>query len=805
MVRRLVIAVVVGVLFAGSAGAMEAGAAKVEITPELGTPLAGSYHRMGRGAVAVHDPLWVRALYLDDGDTRVLLVSADLCVISPSLREAVLERAPKEVPRENILLTATHTMSGPGGMVRPLVFRIFTGRYMPELVDSMAEKFAEAMRAACDSRKRATVGYGISNQEKLSQNTMIASGPVDSQLGVLRVNDSDGKALAVVGSFGVRCGAAVVPGPDMLTLSADFPGYFCARVEELADPGCVALFLQGACGDTAWSNARGVPGWAQAESAGKSLAERAFEIAQKIKSGDVPIEAAQATPELPPTLADAYLPSTATLATLEIGDLALTFIPGEPCAKLSLDLRSRCLDLGYAAQFTVGIANDYRFFFVPPSQYAVPGYESMLSFYGPATGDWFWTQFSRMVSRGDADVPVANEEPPQVDVEGGVKRVVLTGKAYQRGYAHGAAFREVLQSEFEQRYAAPAASGVIGPKQPFWTFLPDFAEQYLATENLAVPWLAMGARPMLAGLPDGLFDEMAGMAAGAGMPFDAAWLVQCGPMIDAREGLGELYRAPFCTMFAAVGLKAGADDILIGRNLDWPEPAEPVVYDVRPAEGARFLLVGFPWSGGGFSGMNDAGVVVCVERNETLGMPALTGPPVELIMAYILEKAQTAWAALEMIDMFPHLQGYHILVGDPNPEADGLPSVRVVQLGGTPRLRGPSQGVLFGANPEAEQLDDAARDRYLRLAALVAEERNLNASEVEEILSDTQEGVSETASVFNANTRYSVVFEPKARRMRVGVPTPEHRPGAFVTFTLEAEEKSTAAEKGSEKGGAAKS
>jgi len=113
--------------------------------------------------------------------------------------------------------------------------------------------------------------------------------------------------------------------------------------------------------------------------------------------------------------------------------------------------------------------------------------------------------------------------------------------------------------------------------------------------------------------------------------------------------------------------------------------------------------------------------------------------------------------------------------------------------------------VLFGANPEAEQLDDAARDRYLRLAALVAEERNLNASEVEEILSDTQEGVSETASVFNANTRYSVVFEPKARRMRVGVPTPEHRPGAFVTFTFEAEDKSTAAEKGSEKGGAAKS
>ena len=100
-----------GVLCAGAAGAMEAGAAKVEITPELGTPLAGSYQRMGRGATAVHDPFYVRALYLEDGETQVFLVSADLAAISPELREAVLERPLHDVPRENVFLTATHTMS----------------------------------------------------------------------------------------------------------------------------------------------------------------------------------------------------------------------------------------------------------------------------------------------------------------------------------------------------------------------------------------------------------------------------------------------------------------------------------------------------------------------------------------------------------------------------------------------------------------------------------------------------------------------------------------------------------------------
>ncbi|MFO7975526.1 MAG: neutral/alkaline non-lysosomal ceramidase N-terminal domain-containing protein [Candidatus Hydrogenedentota bacterium] len=789
MNKRFWIVIGLGVLFAGMACALEAGAGKVEITPELGVPLAGTYQRMGRGAVAVHDPLWVRALYLDDGDTRVFLVSADLCAISPSLRKAVLERAPKEVARENIILTATHTMSGPGGMVRPLIFRIFTGRYMPELIESMAGKFGEAMRAAYDNRKRATIGFGTSNQEDVSRNTMVEDGPVDSQLGVLRVNDSDGNALAIVGNFGVRCGAVEIPGPEMLTVSADYPGYFCAHLEELAGPDCVALFLQGACGDVAWASSEDARGWEHAEAAGKLLAEQAFETAQKIKSDDVAIKVARATPELPRTLADAYLPSTAPLATLEVGDLAMLFVPGEPCAKISTDMRSRCLERGYTAQFTVGMANDYRFYFVPRSQYSISGYESMLAFYGPAVSDWFCMQFSRLLSRGEAEVAEVTDAPPAVDENGGIKRLILRGRPYQRGYMRGAAFRQNLLSEFEQRYAERAAAGEAGPQDPFWAFVPDFAEKYLATENVTVPWLAMGARPMLAGLPDPLFEEMAGMAAGADVPFDATWLVQCGPTIQAHEVLDELTLAPFCTMFAAVGMKAGADDILIGRNLDWPEPVEPVVYDVRPEDGLSFLLVGFPWSGGGFSGMNEAGVVLCVERNETLGKPALTGPPIELVVAHILEKARTAWVALEMLELFPHLEGYQVLVGDPHPGTDNLPPVRVMELGEDPRFRAATDRVLLGVNPENEELDDATRNRYLRLAALIEEERNLNPSEIEEILSDTQDGDSEMSSIFNANTRYSVVFEPKARRVRMAVPGPEHRPGAFVHFGFETEEE----------------
>ena len=85
-----------GALSAPAAWAMEAGAAKVEITPPLGTPLTGDARRLGRGALEVHDPLWARCLFLDDGETALFLVAADLCVINPDLRERVAALAQAE-------------------------------------------------------------------------------------------------------------------------------------------------------------------------------------------------------------------------------------------------------------------------------------------------------------------------------------------------------------------------------------------------------------------------------------------------------------------------------------------------------------------------------------------------------------------------------------------------------------------------------------------------------------------------------------------------------------------------------------
>ncbi len=129
---------------------LKAGAVKAEITPGLGVPLNGYGARLGKGARAVHDPLWAHVLYLADDETELFLVSLDLCVVDRELREKVLLMAPENFPEQNIIITATHTHNGFGGMCKDYPMRFVSGRYIPELVERTARIIGQALHDAKD-------------------------------------------------------------------------------------------------------------------------------------------------------------------------------------------------------------------------------------------------------------------------------------------------------------------------------------------------------------------------------------------------------------------------------------------------------------------------------------------------------------------------------------------------------------------------------------------------------------------------------------------------------------------------------
>jgi len=96
-----------------SQAALKGGSAKVNITPPLGIALIGSY---GKPSDTVMDNLYARAMVLSDGRNTIAIVAADLLYtpleeITDPVRSLVHEKL--GIPKQNLMVCATHTHSGP--------------------------------------------------------------------------------------------------------------------------------------------------------------------------------------------------------------------------------------------------------------------------------------------------------------------------------------------------------------------------------------------------------------------------------------------------------------------------------------------------------------------------------------------------------------------------------------------------------------------------------------------------------------------------------------------------------------------
>ena len=91
-----------------------AGAAKVDVTPELGVSLDGPISKNGP-VKSIHDRLHARALVLDDGDNRVALVVVDNCMTSRDVFDAAKESIHQAtgLAIDHMLMAATHTHAAP--------------------------------------------------------------------------------------------------------------------------------------------------------------------------------------------------------------------------------------------------------------------------------------------------------------------------------------------------------------------------------------------------------------------------------------------------------------------------------------------------------------------------------------------------------------------------------------------------------------------------------------------------------------------------------------------------------------------
>ena len=243
---------------------LQAGAARVGITPPVGVPLSGYFAAEGRTETAreIHDELYARALVLNDGRTSVAVVTLDLIALGDVelqiVREAVQRIA--GIAPEHLIVACTHTHSGP--IVEPFPpSDLIPGqadedyyRLLPRLIASAVASAARRLRPARVGAGTGSCAININRREFLPDGTLRGlpflgrnpAGPVDREVGVVRVDSREnGQPIAVLMSYACH---PVVLGPN-LEISADYVGYALSFVEQALGTGSVALFANGAQGD----------------------------------------------------------------------------------------------------------------------------------------------------------------------------------------------------------------------------------------------------------------------------------------------------------------------------------------------------------------------------------------------------------------------------------------------------------------------------------------------------------------------------------------------------------------------------
>lgn len=217
-----------------------AGVSRIELHPELGVSMMGYGARKGTAA-ARHDPLFVRALYVEAGG-RLLLIEIDVCLIAVAQATALRDRIARRtgLASEQVMIGCIHTHSGPETGLLPVLL----GRGTPTEVEPLFDAVVEAAVQAFEAAEPVRLGSGTA-PIRIGRNRRVEEGSVDPHAVVARIDRADGSPLAVLYVHGCHPTAL---GHDNLHFSADWPGT-ASRVVEEALPGAVAIFVLGAHAD----------------------------------------------------------------------------------------------------------------------------------------------------------------------------------------------------------------------------------------------------------------------------------------------------------------------------------------------------------------------------------------------------------------------------------------------------------------------------------------------------------------------------------------------------------------------------
>jgi hypothetical protein len=413
-----------------------------DITGPVGFPQTG-YRERRRVSQGIIDRLYCRTLYIKFKSEKYALVSLDLCGVDKKFREKTCSRIETMtgIPKENIIIAATHTHSGVDGFLLGWNFKIkkfpniqfYKSKDVVEKGDTkiirefVSQKVAGSVYAATRSIHEASVVLNWSEVLGIGSNREDPRKPYDSELITLKFKEKKGKNLGCIINY--PCHPTVL-GYNNYFYSADFIGYACQFVKSYFGQKFVPVYFNGACAEISTRFTRKGQTVREAKRLGYLLGRNILSLLTKngVDYRITDINLIYDVVELPakklPTLNEAqkavegakkeYLelknrnasPAELRIAltkldgaldilerikigdfkdkiviplqALRLDDIVIIGVPGELHSSIALNVKSYGRQLGKKI-IIVGYANDYMGYILPPEEYRNVNYETIIS------------------------------------------------------------------------------------------------------------------------------------------------------------------------------------------------------------------------------------------------------------------------------------------------------------------------------------------------------------------------------------------------------------------------------------------
>lgn len=245
----------------GQMGEFQAGAARSDITPRLGCHICGYFN--DRIAEDILDPLYAKAIVLDNGEEAYAIVVCDLIALAKQDADAAKVEASRltGIPAEHIFISCTHTHYGPATMgalgtprddayMETAMLRVADSVRLAQnrLVPAEAGVASTSVPGETfnrrwhlkDGKVEANFRLGYESREAIRP-----AGPTDPEVLVMAVRDRDRQPIALLANYSLH----YVGGPYDTSISADYFGHFDRALQRMAGVPLVGIMANGCCGD----------------------------------------------------------------------------------------------------------------------------------------------------------------------------------------------------------------------------------------------------------------------------------------------------------------------------------------------------------------------------------------------------------------------------------------------------------------------------------------------------------------------------------------------------------------------------